>query len=577
MPAPTFDHEVLIIGAGPVGLTLAAELARHGTPGVRLVERRAARTAHSNALLVNVRTLETLDAMGAHPPFVARGYPAREAVLSAFGRRVGALRLDDMDSPHPGPLVLPQSETEAILEEHLGRLDGRAERGVEAVRVEPDAEGVTVTLRHGPEGGAEQTVRTRWLVGCEGSGSLTRQSNGIPFEGERYAGEEFLMGDFRLRWGWPTGRMQFFVEAERLLLVLPFDARNDFTRILCGRRDRNPNHREPPSREELQAIVREMAGDPGATLTDERWRTRWRSQHRLAARFRQGRCLLAGDAGHVHLPVGGQGMNYGIQDAFNLGWKLAALVKGQAPESLLDTYAAERHATAARLVAGTDRTFRTVAHPGAVTSFVLRHVLPTALPLEAVQERVLAMMAEFDVAYPDSLLTANHGGHHGGPRAGERAPDGAVVRAAGREPGTLFNDVLRGTHWTLLLFGGEAPDAGRCRRLTDLGRSVAPEAGSNVRAHLVLAAHVPAFDGGDAPEGTLLDYGGDLHARYGVTKTPSLCLVRPDWYVGFRGGAGDGGKLRAYLAAFQPVLGAPPAGSVNPSRQPGPNPPAHYH
>ena len=547
-PAPS-QTDVLIIGAGPVGLTLAAELARHGASGVRLVERRAGLTEHSNALVVHVRTQETLDAMGAYAPFAERGFPATQATLHAFGRPVATLHLDGVDSPHPAPLILPQHETERLLQAHLESLGGRVEHNVEATALEPDADGATVTLRHGPDG-PEETVRTRWLVGCEGSRSLTRQGNGIAFEGERYAGEEFLMGDFTLRWGRPAGRMTIFIEDGRTLMIFPFDARNDFTRVLCARRDENPDNQAPPTREELQAIVREVAGDPGATLTGERWRTRWRSGHRLAARFRQGRCLIAGDAGHVHVPVGGQGMNYGIQDAFNLGWKLAAVIRGQAPDSLLDTYAAERHAAAAQLVAGTDRAYHAAINPGPVATFALRHLVPALASREAVQERVRAMMAEFNVAYPDSPLTEEHGGHHGGPRAGERAPDAPVSIGSGRAPGQLFDDVLRGTHWTLLLFTGERSDATTCRQLAAAGRDAAAAVAS-VHPHLVFGVPVPDFE---VPDDALFDLGGDLHARYGVGKNPALCLIRPDWYVGFRGGAGDAEALLEYLRQVTGVL-----------------------
>lgn len=158
---------VLIIGAGPVGLTLACELARHGVPGVRLVERRAGRSVHSNALIVHVRTQEVLDAMGTRAPFAAVGYPAREALICAFGQRTATIRLDGVDIPHPSPFIVPQNETERLLEEHLILLSGGVERNVEAVRVEPDAGGATVVLRHLADN-REETVRTPWLVGCEG-------------------------------------------------------------------------------------------------------------------------------------------------------------------------------------------------------------------------------------------------------------------------------------------------------------------------------------------------------------------------------------------------------------------------
>ncbi len=231
------------------------------------------------------------------------------------------------------------------------------ERQVEATVFSQDADGVSVTLRHLAEGNRTSTARAAWLVDCEGSSSKAREAMGIPFDGDRYSGIEFLMADAQTHWSYTNGPAYGFIENERALMFLPFDGAGHH-RVLCMQADQHPDAKYEPSLGEIEDIAREMTGDPGLRLSEPRWVTRFRTQHRLAGRFREGRVFLAGDAGHVHVPIGGQGMNYGMADAFNLAWKLAAVVRGDArPEPLLDSYNTERHRADEALLARHGRRF----------------------------------------------------------------------------------------------------------------------------------------------------------------------------------------------------------------------------
>ncbi len=533
--------DVLVIGAGPVGLTLACELKRHGVR-VRLVEKKAEPNQHPNAAIVHVRTLEILSAMGAIDGFLKEGYAFPGIHVHAFGKRLGFVNVGGVDSPYPTPRTLGQQITERLLNEHLERLGGRVERSIEAVGMEQDANEARVRLRHLAENNREEIAAARWVVGCEGSASMCREALAIPFAGERYSGQEFLQIDAHVRWTYPHGYGHQFITKEHALMFFAYDAVGHY-RIICARQDRDPENKTPPTLEEMQALVRQIA-DPTAELYDPVWFNRFRSGHRMAARFREGRTFLAGDAGHVHIPIGGQGMNYGMHDAFNLGWKLAAVAKGEARPELLDTYEAERHPVDQALIHGTDLAFHLMVQPHAAKEMVLKSMGATVLGLSAFQKRVSATLAEINVAYPQSALSEDHGGSHG-PVAGARAPDATLVRMPDRRTARLF-DVLHGTRWTLLLFAGPDPTADNIEALERIGGSLAGHYGTRLAIHLVLCGDPPVPIHENWAADVLMDRECYVNDKYGI-DAPCLYLIRPDWYVAFRGGLGHGRQLTAYL------------------------------
>ena len=541
-PPPESAPDVLIVGAGPVGLTTAAELTRHGAR-VRIVDRRAGPVEYSQAAMVQVRTQEVLAAMGIVDGWLAGGHRLERLTVRAFGKKLGVVHASGVESPYPGPLFVGQDVTERLLVEHLERHGVRVEREVEATHFTSYADRVSVRLRHLKDDHREEIVRVPWVVSCEGSSSKARDAAGIPFDGARYTGQEFVQADVRVHWSYPTGDGYGFVNKERTLIMLPFDARGRY-RVLCARAEQVGGPQGPPTLEEMQTIAREMTGDPGLWLSDPWWLNRFRTQHRLAGRFREGRIFIAGDAGHVHVPVGGQGMNYGMQDAFNLAWKLAAVVRGDAhPEPLLASYNAERHKVDAELLHGTDAGFRALVQPGAWKGLAMRLVGPLAVGSETVQDRIRNLLSGLKVNYHGSPLAEDHGGSTG-PAAGDRAPDAPVVALARRETVSLFSLLYPTGRWTLLLFGGLEPAEADCWKLAAAGAEVITDFGRMVNAHFVLTDLELAntIEGGSV----LLDREHNAHEHYGV-KHPCIYLVRPDGYVGFRGGVEHGGELLAYL------------------------------
>jgi 2-polyprenyl-6-methoxyphenol hydroxylase-like FAD-dependent oxidoreductase len=534
--------DVLVIGAGPVGLTLASELKRHGAR-VRIVDKNAEPNQHPNAAIVHVRTLEILSAMGAVDGFLKEGYPFPGMHFHFFDKRSVFINIGGVDSPYPMPRTLGQQITERIITEHLAKLGVTVERAVEAVGLEQDDKEVRVRLKHLGDGNREEIATARWVVGCEGSSSITRETLAIPFPGERYPGKEFLQADAKVRWTYPHGFGYQFMTDDHVLLLFAYDDKGHY-RIICARNDQDPENKTPPTLDEMQELVRKIA-DPSAELYDAVWLNRFRSGHRLAANFRVGRCFLAGDAGHVHVPIGGQGMNYGIHDAFNLGWKLAAMAKGDAKPELLDTYMTERHSADESLIKATDFGFHMVVQPNPVTRMALHHVVPKVVALDSVQSRMRNMMGEMNVAYPTSALSEDRGGSHW-PIAGDRAPDALLVRMPDRQTAHLF-DVLRDPRWTLLLFAGGEPSVADIESLEKISAPLVGRYGTRVAIHLILCGEPPVPVHANWASSVLMDRERYVHDKYGVVGVPSLYLIRPDWHVGFRGGLEHQRQLNAYL------------------------------
>lgn len=481
--------QVLIAGAGPTGLTLAIDLARRGVP-VRIIDRAEEFFDGSRGDGIQPRTLEVFDDLGVLDAVLAAGSPQAPMHIYIGGqfvmeRRMTEWREPTPDVPHPNPWVLGQSDTERLLRERLAEFGVKVELGTGLWDFTADADGVTVTLAS--HGGSE-TVRVDYLVGADGGRSTVRKTLGLEFTGTTDESVRMLLGDVRADvldhdngywFATPESPMDGIA-----LMPLPGGRKFQFAAPVAEESDANLAV--------LQGYLAQRSARADLVLTELSWSTVWRPNIRLAERFRVGRVFLAGDAAHVHPPTGGQGMNTGVQDAYNLGWKLEAALRNPGPESeaLLDSYATERRAVAA-------------------------HVLGLSAELldKTVNGDEDAMSREnthqLDITYRNLFPDTGSDGL----RVGDRAPDAPLVDANGRSR-SLF-DAFRGPHATLLTFG--PGNGGATPPLDSFG---AP-------TRIVRIAQPGTTIGPDE----FIDAEGHAHTAYGAS-TGTRVLIRPDGYIG---------------------------------------------
>lgn len=418
--ADPMTPDVLVVGAGPTGLTAACEAVRHGLT-VRVIDRKPHRSTFSKALVVHSRSMEIFETMGVAGPILAAGTPFTALNVHTPRRRPVRLGLLDLpwgDTAHPFWLSVPQHTTERVLEEHLTAGGHRVEWGVELEQAHDDGRAVHVTLRHA-DGGYE-VVRTPWLIGCDGGRSRTRKAAGLRLE-RSDAGATFVLADVMTTAALAEDEGHVHLAPEGLLLIVPMPERGRW-RVIAHVPTTPEGEAAPPvDAAFLDDLIRRRSGlDFGSHGVT--WTSRFRLSHGVADHYRRGRVFLAGDAAHVHSPVGGQGLNTGVQDAHNLMWKIAAAGRtGDATDGLLDSYESERRPVARAMVRGTARATGALTTRNGLLRALLGVVAPTALRRPSVQGRFGRGVGMLDIAY------AGDGPGDGGERApfavGHRLPN----------------------------------------------------------------------------------------------------------------------------------------------------------
>ena len=521
--------EVLVVGAGPAGLTMANVLARQGV-SFRIIDKKAGPVEESRALVVHAKTLELLDRLGLAGRAVEEGQ--RMGAVQVFGEGKPAGKISFLDdgagdrTPYPFALVLAQDKTERLLIDGLREAGSRVEWDTDLDSLAQTPDGARASVRR-PDGSTE-SIQAGWVVGADGASSPVRHSLGLGFEGDTYE-QALFIADVEM--DWDHGSQQVSIDLTRAGFYGFFPMPGERRFRLIGNVPEELEGKEPITAQDVQGVLDRRSGLE-TRITDVRWSSVYRTHRRMTERFRVGRIFLVGDAAHIHSPAGGQGMNTGIGDAYNLGWKLALVAKGLAHASLLDSYEAERIPFARSILGGTDRGFSlqvttdTAAQRFKILFTPLLFRIASTIP--PIRKRVFWLISQLWTNYRESPAVARSGPEGKGPHAGDRAPYGFFE--SGPDAGESIFDKLHDFDHHLLLFEGRSPDA----TLPDPGRTE-----EDLRALIgSYEAPVAMYKVRRANR--------TLHERYGV-DSPNLVLIRPDGHIAYRGPAEDLDGLETYL------------------------------
>jgi 2-polyprenyl-6-methoxyphenol hydroxylase-like FAD-dependent oxidoreductase len=513
------DTDVLIVGAGPTGLMLANQLARQGIRA-RIIDRHAGPSLQTRALGVQARTLEIYSHLGIVQPALELGKRTVGANMWANGRRAARVPLGDIGrdlSPYPFLLILGQDDNERLLGETLRDRGMAIQWNTELVGLDQEADRVTAQLKQ-PDGSVRK-VTAAWVAGCDGARSAVRELNGIAFQGAPYE-DVFFVADTQMTGPMVPGELNIYLWRRGFHLFFPMRG-TDHWRVV-GIVPSGLRGRDDLTLEDVIPSIRREAGK-GLTFQSCSWFSTYRIHHRRAERFRQRRCFLLGDAAHIHSPVGAQGMNTGLQDAYNLGWKLALVVSGVADGALLDSYEEERIPVAQTLLSTTDRAFSLVISDGTLAGLFRTRVVPKilafAMRLARIRKLAFLTISQTGIRYPDSPLSENLPGLPGdAPQAGDRFPWLRLKFSADNPPEDLYTK-LDDTRFTLIVVGQTAPAQGL------------PDFRDLVRTYVVP---------GDPANNREL-------ARVRIPRI-AFYLLRPDGYIGLSGIRLEAAAVARYLS-----------------------------
>lgn len=534
---------VLIVGAGPVGLTLAIECHRHGVP-FRIIDRNASHSEKSKALALWSGTLECLAAMGVVEKFLKSSLPIDHLIFSDHGKVLNTIPSSaDIDSPYPVPIILPQSQTEEILETHLLSLGISVERNVELSSFSQDDQKVTVELTN-PDSSRE-ILDVDYLAGCDGARSFIRHQLPVQFEGETEP-LGFVLIDAKIEGKMPSNAV--FINWSNDYTTAFFPVKPGVFRMFTQRKDSSDH--STPTLEEMQNYLH-LTGLDHLRFYDPEWLSYFAINERIASRNRVNRVFLLGDAAHIHSPAGGQGMNTGMQDSFNLGWKLGLLSRGMGdPELIAESYFEERHPVAKALVEETTKLLHAGISNHSLVRLTKDLVAGVLLRAPALQRMLAEKLSEMNIHYSQSNLI-EHNNLRADKRtyqAGWRAYDAEVIDIVTQENVSLWNHFLHPFH-TLVIFTGDhfKEDTGDVL-LTIFANKHLDE--TKIKNVIVWKDYL-SIPGLDAT--SLLDQTGLAHQHFGISE-PSWILIRPDLYVAARGTFNEQERLQSYLQKIHAPL-----------------------
>jgi 2-polyprenyl-6-methoxyphenol hydroxylase-like FAD-dependent oxidoreductase len=513
------DADVLVVGAGPTGLMLANQLVRQGVR-VMIVDRHGGPSVQTRALGVQARTLEIYAHLGIVERALDLGKPATAVNMWASGRKAARVPFVDVGhdlTPYPFVLILGQDDNERLLGNALRDSGVAIQWNTELVGLAQEADQVVAQLKQ-PDGTVRQ-VTTAWVGGCDGARSAVRELSQIPFRGAPYE-DVFFVADTQLTGPMVPDEINVYVWSQGFHLFFPMRGTDHWR--LVGIVPAALRGRDDLTFDEVIPSIRREAGS-GLAFQSCSWFSTYRIHHRRAERFRDRRCFLLGDAAHIHSPVGAQGMNTGLQDAYNLGWKLALVVSGDAHEALLDSYESERIPIAERLLATTDAGFSLVVSESKFAGLFRTRLLPKVLALVMSfgksREFAFRTISQTGIRYRRSPLSeALPGLPDAAPRAGDRFPWLRLKLSPNGAAEDLFR-ALDDRRFTLIVFGQSVPPGGM------------PELGDRLRTVVVPS-----------------DPANDRELERVHIPRPAFYLLRPDGHIGLSGARLDPAAVTGYVS-----------------------------
>jgi len=511
--------EILVVGAGPVGLVMAAELSRHGVK-CRIIDKNTNQADDSRAVGVHARTLEVYEDIGIVDEALEKGVKVVGLNLYSRDSQLIHTAFRNLDSRYNFVLDMPQSLTEPMLINHLKSFGVEVERNVELNNLEQQDDQVEVMLKHGEHSLVPETFA--YVIGCDGARSTCRHLLEIPFPGEEYP-SSWVVLDSALDWPYDSQELHLFLHEKGLTAFFPLPGnrmRITYERFMSRDQDELPKVTYDHARQALQERVSKKL-----KLVDPKDLSPFIIHHRQVTQYRKGRVFLAGDAAHLHSPAGGQGMNTGIQDAYNLAWKLALVHQGISPKKLLDTYHIERHPIGKWVLNVTDRITRMMTVKNSVLSFLRDTLLTAANHIDKVKTQMPKRFSQLYLHYElnDFIYESCQEHHPLNVRAGHRAPDHELKE-------TRLFKLFQGTHHTLLLFSGKKPDHEDLEGIKKIEKAV-KQYDKWMHTYLLIRNEedLKLFPNTTA---CFEDREPSVHSHYGVEKSTAM-LIRPDGVIAF--------------------------------------------
>ncbi|AHE65713.1 FAD-dependent oxidoreductase [Legionella oakridgensis] len=522
--------DVLIVGAGPVGLFCANELIRHGLT-CRIIDKKTNLSDKSKALAIHVRTQDVLQDCGLITEILAQGHKVEGILLKSHGKTLINAMFTNIEANSHFIVDLPQDKTERILFDGLLSKGGRVEWQTELTAILQNINSVQATLTR--EDGSSEQVHSTWLIACDGSHSTVRHLFNIPFIGAEYS-QNWWLADLLIDWAMPEERMVVYLHGHELVACFPMGEKR-YRLILTAPDDKEPTF------EDIQDHFNRRSSD-SAKLSNPIWITKFNIHHRQIQQYRRERVFFAGDAAHIHSPMGGQGLNTGIQDIYNLIWKLALVQKGYAQETILNSYHLERYPIGKEVLKKTDMMTRMMLIKNPVLIKIRNAFMSLMMSFDFIQNKLTRQMAELEISYAGSPIVKDLA-HFKRLKAGHFVPNFNLSRLDNGQRQSLI-EMVNGTLHHLFLFSGK--NASDVMNLVEIAKFIKKNHPETIVSHLILSQpmDIPA-----SPCLVWLDEGQEVHHTYDINQS-AVILLRPDKYIGFTSMPADKASLIAYLQSI---------------------------